>query len=105
MDEDGGVGGGAELDEGAAVGAVLTEAELTAFALSADPDQTVGDDAVPLSVFLGMEPGLLPSWYMPSPIGRDGGRWRLPIVLVIVAAFVLIEAAGLCSTFGQLVPG
>jgi hypothetical protein len=33
-----------------------------------------------------------------------GSRWRLPVVLVIVAAFVIIEAFGLCSTFGQIVP-
>jgi len=26
------------------------------------------------------------------------------VVLTVVAAFVLIEAAGLCSTFGQVIP-
>ena len=82
----------------------FTEAELTALALAADPCAPVDYDAVPLSVYLGQAPGLLPQWYMPSPMVRQGSRWRMPVVLVIVAAFVIIEAFGLCSTFGQLVP-
>ncbi len=93
-----GVGTDEVVDDG------FTEAELTALALAADPDAPVDVDAVPLSVYLGQGAGLLPSWYMPEPMVRQGGRWRLPVVLVIVAAFVIIEAFGLCSTFGQLVP-
>jgi hypothetical protein len=42
---------------------------------------------------------------MPSPMTRHSRGWQVPVVLVIVAAFVIIEAFGLCSTFGQLVPG
>ena len=61
-------------------------------------------DAVPLAQYLGEQDGLLPAWYMPSPMVRGGGRWRIPVVVAIVAAFVIIEAFGLCSTFGQLVP-
>ena len=57
-----------------------------------------------MAVYLDQAPGLLPSWYMPTPMVRTGKAWRLPVVLVIVAAFVIIEAFGLCSTFGQLVP-
>jgi hypothetical protein len=41
---------------------------------------------------------------MPTPMARSGSRWRVPVVVAIVAAFVIIEAFGLCSTFGQLVP-
>ena len=82
----------------------LTEAELTELALAADPGVPMDEDAVPLSVYLGQSAGLLPQWYMPSPMVRLGSRWRMPVVLVIVAAFVIIEAFGLCSTFGQIVP-
>jgi hypothetical protein len=82
----------------------ITEAELTELALAADPDAPMPDDAVPMAVYLHEAPGLLPSWYMPSPMIRRGKGWRVPVVLVIVAAFVIIEAFGLCSTFGQLVP-
>jgi hypothetical protein len=82
----------------------LTEAELDELALAADPDAPIPDDAVPLSVYLGQAPGLLPTWYMPSPMVRHGGRWRTPVVIAIIAAFLVIEAFGLCSTFGQLVP-
>ena len=82
----------------------ITDAELAELALAADPDAPLADDAVPLAVYLDQAPGLLPSWYMPSPMIRRGKGWRVPVVLVIVAAFVIIEAFGLCSTFGQLVP-
>jgi hypothetical protein len=41
---------------------------------------------------------------MPTPMSRSSPRWHTPIVLAIVGAFVLIEAFGLCSTFGQVVP-
>jgi DhnA family fructose-bisphosphate aldolase class Ia len=98
---------GAEVvtDDAEAIELGFTEAELTELALSADPDAAMDADAVPLSVYLGQAQGLLPQWYMPSPMARAAGsRWRMPVVLVIVAAFVIIEAFGLCSTFGQIVP-
>jgi hypothetical protein len=91
-------------DEAAMEELGFTEAELTELALAADPDLPMDDEAVPLSVYLGQSAGLLPQWYMPSPMVRSGSRWRMPVVLVIVAAFVIIEAFGLCSTFGQIVP-
>jgi hypothetical protein len=91
-------------DEAAMEELGFTEAELTELALAADPDGPMDDEAVPLSVYLGQSAGLLPQWYMPSPMVRSGSRWRMPVVLVIVAAFVIIEAFGLCSTFGQIVP-
>jgi hypothetical protein len=89
----------AELTE-----AELTEAELTELAMAADADAPLSDDAVPMALYLGQEPGLLPEWYMPAPMARRGRSWRVPVVLVIVAAFVIIEAFGLCSTFGQVIP-
>ncbi len=84
--------------------AIFTEAELTALALAADPSGPIDDDAVTVAEFLGQSDGLLPDWYMPSPMMRSGRPWRIPVVVAIVAAFVIIEAFGLCSTFGQLVP-
>jgi hypothetical protein len=85
-------------------GLEFTEDELIELALSGDVEAPIADDAIPLSVYLGQIPGLLPSWYMPSPMARSGKRWRTPVVLAIVGAFLIIEAFGLCSTFGQLVP-
>ncbi len=82
----------------------FTDAELTELALAADPDAPLDVDAVPLSEYLNEAPGLLPPWYMPAPMARRSPSWQLPVVLVIVAAFLIIEAFGLCSTFGQLVP-
>jgi hypothetical protein len=87
----------------------ITDEELTALALAADPDAGVPEDAVPLSELLaaGASPfgeELLPDWYMPVPAGAgrllDG--WRRRIVLLIVVSFLLIDAYGLCSTYGHV---
>ncbi len=103
-DHEGAPSAGLNSDQAESTELGFTEAELTALAMAADRDAPVGDDAVPLSVYLGQAPGLLPQWYMPSPMVRGGKVWRVPVVLVIVGAFVIIEAFGLCSTFGQVVP-
>ena len=85
----------------------VTDDELTEQALAADPDAGVSEDAVPLSELLGAADGgstgeLLPGWYMPAPMGttRLLHGWRRRVVLLIVASFLLINAYGLCSTYG-----
>jgi hypothetical protein len=103
INDEGTGGRGPALDE------PLTEAELTALALAADPDQPLDPEAVPLSVYLSQVPGLgpvsglLPQWYMPQAMASTGRRWRTAIILAIIFAFVAIEAYGLCSTYGQVV--
>jgi hypothetical protein len=87
----------------------FTDDELTELALAADPDAAVADDAIPLSELLSARAGdggdeLLPGWYMPPPMGaaRLLQGWRRRIVMLIVASFVLINAYGLCSTYGHV---
>ena len=84
----------------------LTDEELTALALAADPDASPDPDAVPLDLYLagsGCSLSALPGWYMPPVRGRRSGRrWLLPVVLVVVGAFLLIDAFGLCNTYGVL---
>ena len=87
-------------DEYAAVG--ISDEELTRLALAADVDDPVPPDAVPIDTYLTGAPSPLPLWYMPPVARSGGGRWRTPVVLTIVAAFVLIEALGLCNTYGIL---
>jgi hypothetical protein len=84
------------------VDADITDEELTALALAADPIAPLDQDAVPLAVYLGQTSGPLPDWYMPSPMARVRVWWRLPVVMTIVGAFLIIEALGLCNTFGVL---
>ena len=85
----------------------MTDAELTALALAADPDAPVDVDAVPLSDYLRSEDddGLLPEWYMPAPM--QGARrlrgWRRRVAILVIVAFLLIDAYGLCSTYGSVV--
>ena len=81
----------------------ITDDELTELALAADPDAPLPDDAVPIGLHLSRFAAPLPLWYMPPVVARSGGRrWRLPVVLAVVFAFVLIEALGLCNTYGIL---
>lgn len=78
----------------------ITDAELTALALAADPDAPFDDDAAPF----GAEPvpgtELLPEWYMPAPLGSSSSRKRSVAVAVIVASLVIVNGAGLCVTYG-----
>jgi hypothetical protein len=82
----------------------VTDDELAALALHADPDAAVSDDAACLWDLTG-EPGLggLPSWYMPAWRGvRVRSAWRRAVILLVVVAFVVINAYGLCSTYGHV---
>jgi hypothetical protein len=81
----------------------FTDEELTELALAADPDAPIDATAIPLSDSASSSLGLLPSWYMPAiALGTAQRYWKI-VVVVLVAALFAIEAAGLCSTYGQLV--
>jgi hypothetical protein len=84
---------------------MVSDEELSVLALAADPDTVVGDDAQSLWVVLGQDQGPLPDWYMP-PISagrRIHPRWRRRVALLIICAFLAVDAYGLCSTYGYLV--
>lgn len=87
----------------------FTDDELTALALAADPDAALDPDAVPLSSLSlsasdAADDRLLPEWYMPSPmgVGRPLRGWRRRVILLVIASFLLINAYGLCSTYGHV---
>jgi len=89
------------------MGDAVTDEELASLALAADPDAQVDADAVSFWAVAGPDAGreaadqLLPEWYMPSMTGRRLVRgWRRRVVLLIIAAFLTIDAYGLCSTYG-----
>ena len=86
-------------------GLAVSDDELTALALAADPDPALADDAESLADVLGADaPRLLPEWYMPAPMGGAAPLrgWRRRVVLTVIASFLTITAAGLCNTYGQL---
>jgi hypothetical protein len=80
----------------------FTDEELAELALSADPNAPLPEDAVPVGIYLSQIPAPLPLWYMPPVVRSGGRRWRTPVVLAVVAAFLLIDASGLCNTYGIL---
>jgi hypothetical protein len=81
---------------------ILNDAELTALALAADLDAPIADGAVPIGIHLAELGAALPLWYMPPTVRRGGSRWKLPFVVVVVSAFLLIDLMGLCNTYGIL---
>ena len=85
------------------VDAALTDEELEAMALAADPEAAPASDAVPIWEVL--DPGrsqLLPEWYMPAPMagGRRLRGWPRRVVFLLIVSFLAIDAAGLCFTYG-----
>ena len=81
----------------------LTDDELTTLALACDPDQPLDPSATPLDLYSDRSFGLLPGWYMPPVTAGGSRRWQTPVVVAIIAAFLLIDALGLCITYGQLI--
>jgi hypothetical protein len=76
----------------------ITDEELEAEALAADPNAPIADDAEP---FGGpSHPGLLPTWYMPvaGPIRRT--RSRRIVVVGIIVSLIVVNGVGLCVTYG-----
>ena len=90
------------MEDGGSPDGALTDEELTSLALAADPGAPLSEDAVPIGVHLARFAVPLPLWYMPPATSREGRRWKMPFVLAIVAAFLLIDAMGLCNTYGVL---
>lgn len=76
----------------------ITDEELAAEALAADPDAPIADDAEPFDVGTGA--GLLPEWYMPTagPVRRT--RTRRIVVAGIIVFLLLVNGVGLCVTYG-----
>lgn len=77
----------------------ITDAELTALALAADPDLPLPDDAEPFVPADGLATGLLPEWYMPAPSLRRSTSRTVVLAGVAIALFV-INIAGVCVTYG-----
>ena len=84
-------------------GPPISDAELTALALAADPDAPLDDDAVPFRPADGDASGalaLLPAWYMPPIASFRASRRRRVAIAVLVGAFLAVSGAGLCVTYG-----
>ncbi|MCU1455813.1 MAG: hypothetical protein JWN46_3959 [Acidimicrobiales bacterium] len=94
----------APVDE-ASTSEPFTDDELATLALAADPDAPLPADATPVWEVLGSSPaGLLPVWYMPPSFGARRLRgWRRRLAILLVVAFLAIDAYGLCSTYGRVV--
>jgi hypothetical protein len=84
---------------------------LTTLALAVDPSVALAADAVCLWDLIDSADeiggrGTLPEWYMPAPMAGARParkRWHRLLAAAIIVSFLLIDALGLCITYGQLV--
>ena len=83
----------------------LTEDELTAQALAADPEAPLSPLAVPFRGEPTKGADLLPAWYMPAVVPRRATPGRRAVALAVVVAAVVINGLGLCITYGTLSAG
>jgi hypothetical protein len=77
----------------------VTDEELTAEALAADPDAPLADDAMPFESGDDAGGSNLPDWYMPAA-GAGRTRGRVMVLAVLAGSLVAGNAAGFCVTFG-----
>src|SRR4051812_10458949 len=80
----------------------FTDEELTALALAADVDEPLADDAVPFDAHVAGFGDLLPDWYMPAPVVYRGRRTHAVVGGVIILSLLVVNAVGLCVTYGHL---
>jgi hypothetical protein len=80
----------------------LTDGDLTAQALAADPDLVPDATAEPFDDGDAGPTGLLPSWYMPVPVTGSCKRWHRVLAIAAIAGFLVINAFGFCITYGLL---
>jgi len=78
----------------------ITDEELTALALAADPGSPFADDAVPWRSLESDGDPLLPDWYMPAAVGRARRDWRAIVAISIALGLVLCNAFAICVTYG-----
>jgi hypothetical protein len=91
--------------DGVITGVDISDEELTAQALAADPDQPLAPDALPFRGDPSPGVDLLPDWYMPRPaLGRSTPA-RRAVAVAVVAAALIINGLGFCITYGQLSAG
>ena len=80
----------------------LSDEELTALALDADPRAPLDPDAEAWNGAWGAQWNTLPDWYMPSASAIGRGRGTKVVVISIIVGLLVIDAFGLCITSGFL---
>jgi len=78
----------------------ITDEELTALALAADPGSPLADDAVAWRPNGTDDDPILPDWYMPAAASSARGDWRAMVAVAIAVGLVLINAFAICVTYG-----
>ena len=78
----------------------ISDEELAALALAADPNAPLDDDAVPFNSRPTDDTALLPEWYMPVDGSRVRSDWHVVVAIGIALGLVLCNAFAICVTNG-----
>ena len=81
----------------------ISDEELEQLALAASSEVVLDEHAVAWSP-TDRDP-LIADWYMPAPVGTRRDLRTRVVVAAIVTSIVLINAAGLCVTYGRVILG
>jgi hypothetical protein len=77
----------------------LTDEELAAEAMAADPEAPIDAGAVPFDTGAATGMQLLPDWYMPAPSLRRSPA-RVFVLTAVAASLAAGNVIGFCVTFG-----
>ena len=80
----------------------FTDDELSELALAADPSERLEPGSRPVSGSVPANDGPLPGWYMPTVARVVTSPTRRVATIVVVGSFLLINALGLCATYGVI---
>jgi hypothetical protein len=90
----------------------IDDEELAAQALAADVDAPLPEDALPWSAYAADDAagttGTAPlgDWYMPARVTAGvAPGWRRRVAIGVLGSIGLINAAGLCITYGHVTFG
>jgi hypothetical protein len=78
----------------------ISDDELTALALAADPTAILDPNAHPWTGYEDSGPAAMPTWYMPRPTAVAARPLTRALVIALVLGFLTLEALGLCVTSG-----
>ena len=69
----------------------ITDDELEAMALAADPAAGLTPDAVPWTGPDDASPALLPEWYMPRPMTGTRASWPVAVAALVITGLLAVS--------------
>jgi len=88
------------LDDPSFTTGIFSDEELGELAMSASPD--IAEDATPWMGAWEATSSVLPTWYMPRVTASHRGTTTKVVIGSVIVGMLIINALGLCITYGVL---